>query len=85
MTSQYDPQTTSESLAGYAAIVTDEYQQQRREHAETPDLAAPPALLDIVDAQATVAGVQADDRALIAAVRAEFARRGMAMPSLAYE
>ena len=85
MTSQYDPQTTSESLAGYAAIVTDEYQQQQREHAETPDLAAAPALLDIVDAQATVAGVQADDRALIAAVRAEFARRGMAMPSLACE
>ena len=78
-------QTEDSDMRGYAQIVVDEYERALDEHAETPDLAGPPALLDIIDAQATVAGVQADDAALIAAVQAEFARRGLEMPSLAYE
>lgn len=79
MASQY-AQTDPETLRGIAQIVVDEYIREMTEHDETPDVSARPALDDIIDAQATSAGMQSDDNALLAAVRAEFERGGQEVP-----
>lgn len=79
MSSQY-AQTDPETLRGIAQIIVDEYVLEMTEHDEMPDISAPPFLDEIIDAQDTNTGMQSDDNALLAAVRAEFERRGQQLP-----
>lgn len=68
----------NETIRGFAQIVASEYANQAYDHQQAADMCPPPALEDIVDAQATSAGLESDDADYLVAVATELELLGCA-------